>query len=84
MTLDRVINLVQLSSIVGGILYFGLEAGRRDERLEVTTDKVNELANIVQDLVKSQVASATGQANTVRELDLLRYRIERIEGKDTQ
>lgn len=79
MTIDRVISLTQLVSIVGGIAYFGLEAGRRDERLQVTTVKVDELARIVTDLTKAQVASATGQAGAQRELDELRARIERLE-----
>jgi len=78
-TVDRVINLVQLGSIVGGMAYFGAEAGRRDERVTVNTVRVEELANIVQDLTKAQVASASGQANAQRELDHLRERIERLE-----
>lgn len=78
-TVDRVINLVQLTSIVGGMAYFGAEAGRRDERLNTNTIKVDELAGIVQDLAKAQVASASGQASAQRELDQLRERIERLE-----
>lgn len=78
-TVDRVINLVQLTSIIGGMAYFGAEAGRRDERLNTNTIKVDELAGIVQDLAKAQVASASGQASAQRELDQLRERIERLE-----
>lgn len=80
MTFDRTVNLVQLASIVGGIAYFGIEAGRRDERLAVTTEKVSELASIVQDLAKAQIASATNVSNAQRDLDNLRSRIERLEG----
>lgn len=76
---DRAINLVQLTSIIGGMAYFGAEAGRRDERLNSNTIKVDELAGIVQDLAKAQVASASGQASAQRELDQLRVRIERLE-----
>lgn len=79
MTVDRAINVVQLCSIVGGIAYFGMEAGRRDERLDTMGVKVGELAAIVQDLAKAQVASASGQASAQRELDQLRARIERLE-----
>ena len=79
MTLDRAINVVQLGSIVGGILYFGIETGRKDERLDTVSVKVSELAGIVQDLAKAQVASASGQASSQRELDQLRTRIERLE-----
>jgi hypothetical protein len=79
MTVDRAINVVQLASIVGGIAYFGMEAGRRDERLDTMGVKVGELAGIVQDLAKAQVASASGQASAQRELDQLRTRIERLE-----
>lgn len=79
MTLDRAINVVQLASIVGGIAVFGVEAGRREERLDTVSVKVSELAGIVQDLAKAQVASASGQASSQRELDQLRTRIERLE-----
>lgn len=79
MTVDRAINVVQLFSIIGGIAYFGMEAGRRDERLDTMGVKVGELAGIVQDLAKAQVASASGQASAQRELDQLRARIERLE-----
>ena len=79
MTLDRAINVVQLASIVGGIAFFGVEAGRREERLDTVSVKVSELAGIVQDLAKAQVASASGQASSQRELDQLRTRIERLE-----
>lgn len=79
MTIDRAINVVQLASIVGGIAFFGVEAGRREERLDTVSVKVSELASIVQDLAKAQVASASGQASSQRELDQLRTRIERLE-----
>jgi outer membrane murein-binding lipoprotein Lpp len=79
MTLDRAINVMQLGSIVGGILFFGIETGRKDERLDTVSVKVSELASIVQDLAKAQVASASGQASSQRELDQLRTRIERLE-----
>ena len=78
-TLDRVISLVQLCSIVGGIAYFGMEAGRRDERLLATSVRVDELARVVQDLTKANVQIASGQAGGQRELDQLRARIERLE-----
>lgn len=81
MTFDRIVNLVQLASIVGGIVYFGMEAGRRDERLAMTSEKVSELAGIVQDLTKSQIAGAANQANSTRELDALAKRVERLEGR---
>jgi hypothetical protein len=78
---DRIIQLTQLGSIVCGIVYFGVEAGRRDERLETTSVKVNELAQIVQDLTKSQIAGAANQANAGKELDNLRARVERLESR---
>lgn len=81
MTYDRVIQLVQLASIVCGIVYFGMEAGRRDERLQTTTEKVSELAGIVQDLTKSQIAGAANAANASRELEALARRVERLEDK---
>lgn len=79
--LDTVIQLTQLGSIVCGIVYFGVEAGRRDERLESTAVKVNELANIVTDLTRSQIAGAANQANAGKELDILRARVERLESR---
>ena len=78
-TFDRVISMIQLASIVGGIAYFGMEAGRRDERLHTNSVRVDELARVVQDLTKAQVQIATGQASGQRELDQLRTRIERLE-----
>lgn len=78
-TIDRVISLLQLGSIVGGIAYFGMEAGRRDERLQTQVVRMDELAKVVTDLTKAQVQIASGQASGQRELDQLRGRIERLE-----
>ncbi len=78
---DRAINISQLVALVCGLAWIGSEAGRRDERLAVTIGKVNELAEIVQDLTKAQIAGATRDAASERELESLRTRIERLETK---
>lgn len=76
---DRAVNVSQLLALISGLAWIGIEAGKRDERLAGTIVRVNELAAIVQDLAKSQIAGATQDAGTVRELDGLRARIERLE-----
>ena len=79
--LDRAINISQLVALVAGLAWIGAEAGRRDERLAVTIDKVNELAEIVQELTKSQIAGATRAASAEQNLEQLRARVERLETK---
>jgi len=77
--LDRTVNVAQLFTLIGGLWWLGSEVGRRDFQLSNTVGRVEELASIVQDLAKAQIANATADAGSQRELDALRARIERLE-----
>lgn len=79
--LDRLLNVLQLAALVGGMWWLAAEVGRRDMVLTSTATRVDELASIVQDLAKASIANATADAGTVRELDTLRGRIERLESE---
>jgi len=79
MDLDRAINLAQLLTLLGGLLYFGLETGRRDESLRSTAVRVDELATIVQDLTKSTVASAIRDTEHERRLTDIQTRLNLLE-----
>jgi hypothetical protein len=80
--LDRSVNVAQLFTLIGGLWWLGSEVGRRDFQLSSTVGRVEELASIVQDLAKAQIANATADAGAQRELDLLRGRIERLESNN--
>jgi hypothetical protein len=77
--LDRTVNVAQLCTLVGGLWWLGSEVGRRDFQYQTTVTRVDELTSIVQDLTRAQIANATADAGAVRELDMLRGRIERLE-----
>lgn len=79
MDLDRAINLAQLLTLLGGLLYFGLETGRRDESLRSTAVRVDELATIVQDLTKSTVAFAIRDTEHERRLTDIQTRLNLLE-----
>ena len=77
--LDRAISLAQLLTLLAGLLYFGLETGRRDESLRSTSVRVDELATIVADLTKSTVASAMKDSEHDRRLADIQDRLLRME-----
>lgn len=79
--LDRSVNIAQLVSLIGGLWWLGSEVGKRDFQLSSTVGRVEELASIVQDLAKAQIANATADAGAAKELDTLRGRIERLENQ---
>lgn len=79
--LDRAVNIAQLLSLLGGLWWLGGEVGRRDFQLTSTAGRVEELQSIVQDLAKAQIANATADAGSQRELEDLRGRIERLESQ---
>lgn len=79
--LDRSVNIAQLVSLIGGLWWLGSEVGKRDFQLSSTVGRVEELASIVQDLAKAQIANATADAGATKELDALRGRIERLENQ---
>lgn len=76
---DRAVSLGQLLTILGGIVYFGVEAGRRDEALRHTGQRVEELGDIVTDLTKAQVAGAIKDANHDKALEDLQRRLSNLE-----
>jgi hypothetical protein len=75
------VNIAQLVSLIGGLWWLGSEVGKRDFQLSSTVGRVEELASIVQDLAKAQIANATADAGATKELDALRGRIERLENQ---
>lgn len=77
--LDRAISLGQLLTLLGGMVYFGVEAGRRDESLRATAHRVDELGAIVTELTKSTVASAIRDSSQDRTLEDLQRRLITLE-----
>ena len=78
---QTIINLLQLIVLVITVATVFMSLGRRDEQLKSATRNLGELENIAQDLVKSQVAGVTKDAEHDRVLDDLKDRVYRLELK---
>ena len=79
--IQTIVNFLQLVALIIAVAAVFMNLGRRDEQLESATRNLNELENIVQDLVKSQVYGNTKDSEHDRILDDLRSRINRLELK---
>ena len=71
--------MLQTLILVAGVAGIFLSVGRRDQVGYGNTEQLQELGNITQDLVKSQVLSQANDQNHADTLKDLKRRIERLE-----
>jgi len=78
-TVDRIINVSQLATLIGGIVYIGMELGRKDEQFSRSHEQIIELGKIVQDLTKGQVSVVERTTSLDRTLEEIKRRLDRLE-----
>tara|TARA_R100001082_G_scaffold110915_2_gene92380 strand:+ start:4327 stop:4590 length:264 start_codon:yes stop_codon:yes gene_type:complete len=59
-----------------------LAVGRRDHLVDMNSERIGELRDITQDLVKSQVLSEANDANHAHLMQDLKNRVERLENRE--
>tara|TARA_R110001583_G_scaffold69582_2_gene197173 strand:- start:1800 stop:2075 length:276 start_codon:yes stop_codon:yes gene_type:complete len=78
----RVQTLIQaftLFTLLVGTASVFVMIGRRDATIEHSQERVNELWDITQELVKSQVLSVANDGDHERQLDELKARVHKLE-----
>ena len=80
----RVQTLIQaltLFTLLVGTASVFVMIGRRDATIEHSQERVNELWDITQELVKSQVLSVANDGDHERQLDELKARVHKLENR---
>jgi hypothetical protein len=77
--LQTIIHSLQLIVLLVGVATIFTTIGKRDQQISDTAESLGELQSIVHELVKSQVAGATKDAEHDRILENLNQRIYRLE-----
>lgn len=78
-SIDRVISVCQLASILGGVVYIGVELGKKDAQMQNGLDQIKEMSAIVQDLMKVQVALTERTSMQDRTMQEVKDRLDRLE-----
>ena len=76
---STVLQFLQLFVLVVGVAGVFAHIGRRDNQLRVNTVDISGLRTIAQDLLETQITSASNDARIFESLDNLKSRVDRLE-----
>ena len=76
---QTLIQALTLFTLLVGTASVFVMIGRRDATIEHSQERVNELWDITQELVKSQVLSVANDGDHERQLDELKARVYKLE-----
>ena len=78
-SIDRLIAVAQLVSILGGVVYIGIELGKKDAQMQNGLAQIKEMSGIVQDLMKVQVSLTERTNMNERTMQEVKDRLDRLE-----
>jgi|TARA_R110000803_G_scaffold64444_3_gene125432 hypothetical protein len=78
---QTLIQALTLFTLLVGTASVFVMIGRRDATIEHSQERVNELWDITQELVKSQVLSVANDGDHERQLDELKARVHKLENR---